>query len=155
MGPLDKAPGGQEISTVDVANPDLAEHPKFSEALEAAQVAELEPGDALILPSMWWHHVQGLSAFNVLITHWWRDSPAQMGRPMNALLLAMMSVRDLPTHQRDAWKNLFDHYVFAHQPENFSHIPEAAKSILASPMDDISLRTVSYTHLTLPTTPYV
>ncbi|MBU3017689.1 cupin-like domain-containing protein [Paraglaciecola agarilytica] len=140
VGPLDKAPGGQEISTVDVANPDLAEHPKYSEALEAAQVAELEPGDALILPSMWWHHVQGLSAFNVLITHWWRDSPAQMGRPMNALLLAMMSVRDLPTHQRDAWKNLFDHYVFAHQPENFSHIPEAAKSILASPMDDISLR---------------
>ena len=140
VGPLDKSPGGQEISTVDVPNPDFAQHPKFARALAAAQVAELEAGDALILPSMWWHHVQGLSGLNVLITHWWRDTPTKMGRPMNALLLAMMSVRDLPRHQRDAWKNLFDHYVFEHRPEYFSHIPDAAKSILASPMDDVSLK---------------
>lgn len=140
VGPLDKAPGGQEISTVDFANPDLSQHPKFSQALACAQIAELEAGDALILPSMWWHYVQGLSEFNVLVTHWWRDTPAQMGRPMNALLLAMMSVRDLPKHQRDAWKNLFDHYVFEHQPENFSHIPATAKGILASPMDETSRR---------------
>ena len=140
VGPLDKAPGGQAISTVDFNQPDLVKYPKFALALGAAQMAELEAGDALILPSMWWHHVQGLSEFNVLITHWWRDTPAQMGRPMNALLLAMMSIRDLPEQQRNAWKNQFDHYVFKHHPEDFSHIPEAAKSILASPMDETNIR---------------
>nr|WP_166422797.1 cupin-like domain-containing protein [Paraglaciecola sp. 20A4] len=140
VGPIDKAPGGQAISTVDFADPDLIRHPKFTDALKSAQVAELDAGDALILPSMWWHHVQGLSGFNVLITHWWRDTPAQMGRPTNALLLAMMSLRDLPEHQRDAWRHLFDHYVFDYNKSDYSHIPENAKSILASPMDDLTLR---------------
>ena len=140
VGPLDKAPGGQAISTVDFADPDLTLHPNFTHALESAQVAELDAGDALILPSMWWHHVQGLSGFNVLITHWWRDSPAQMGRPTNALLLAMMSLRDLPEHQRDAWRHLFDHYVFDYQESDYSHIPDKAKNMLASPMDELTLR---------------
>ena len=57
FGPLDVTPSGQSISLVDFAAPDLVRHPRFPQALAVAEVAELEPGDAIYLPSMWIHHV--------------------------------------------------------------------------------------------------
>ena len=48
----------------------------------------------------------------MLVNYWWRQSPAFMDSPMNALMLAIMTVRDLPPEQRKAWQNLFRHYVF-------------------------------------------
>src|SRR3546814_563000 len=53
IGPLDFTPAGQAISLVDFAAPDLARFPRFAEALRHAQVAELGPGDAVFIPSMW------------------------------------------------------------------------------------------------------
>jgi hypothetical protein len=141
-GPLDKAPGGQSISMVDFDNPDLEQFPKFSEAVNFAMVAELEAGDAILLPSMWWHHVEGLDDINVLLNHWWRTSPAYMGNPADVLNHAILSIRDLPKAQRNAWKQLFEHYVFEHNPDNFSHIKQDAKSILSSPLDEIKARTL-------------
>jgi hypothetical protein len=141
-GPLDKAPGGQVISMVDFDNPDFARFPKLNEAIEAGTVAELEAGDAIILPSMWWHHVEGLSDLNVLLNHWWRISPAYMGNPADVLHHAILSIRDLPKTQREAWKHLFDHYVFEHDEDNFSHIENHAKSILSSPLDEMQARTL-------------
>src|SRR6185503_17120441 len=60
-GPLDATPGGQAVSVVDFANPDLDKYPRFREAIAAGQMAEVEPGDAVFIPAMWWHHVEGLS----------------------------------------------------------------------------------------------
>jgi len=142
VGPLEFAPGGQEISVVDFDNPDYLKYPKFKQALASAQVAELGPGDVLFLPSMWWHHVESLEAFNVLVTHWWRDSPAFMGRPNNALMLAILSLRNLPLAQRKAWKAQFDYYVFDHDDENNDHIPDNAKGMLTKPLDDLSARKI-------------
>ena len=59
--------GGQAVSMVDFAEPDLGRHPGFRAAIEAAQVADLEPGDALFYPGMWWHQVEAFDAFNVMI----------------------------------------------------------------------------------------
>ena len=140
VGPIGFAPGGQEISLVDFNNPDYQRYPKFKVAAAAAQVAELDAGDALFLPSMWWHHVEALDSFNVLVSHWWRDSPAFMGRPNNALSLAILSLRSLPSEQRQAWKHIFDHYIFDHQPEDLDHIPDAARAILNQPLDELSAR---------------
>lgn len=142
VGPMEFAPGGQDISLVDFDNPDLVKYPKFEKALASAQVAELEAGDALFLPSMWWHHVQSLEAFNVLVTHWWRDSPAFMGRPNNALMLAMLSLRNLPEAQRKAWKAHFDYYIFNHDDENLEHIPDRVKGFLTKPLDELSARKI-------------
>ena len=61
-GPLEPTPGGQAVSVVDFSQPDFARYPRFREALANAQCAILEPGDAIFIPSMWWHHVQGLEA---------------------------------------------------------------------------------------------
>ena len=134
VGPLELTPAGQPISLVDFANPDFQKHPKFAEALKNAWVAELEPGDALFIPSMWWHHVEALDRFNVLVNYWWRQSPEYMDSPMTALLAAIMSVRDLPPAQRKVWEHVFDHYVFHANSETAAHIPEHARRILG-PMD--------------------
>ena len=141
VGPIDLTPAGQPISLVDFAKPDFARFPRFAQALEHAQVAELEPGDAIFVPSMWWHHVEALDGFNVLVNYWWRQSPDWMDTPNNALMHALMTVRDLPPAQRAAWAELFRHYVFEAGDDTAAHIPPAARGLLA-PLDDNASRMV-------------
>ncbi|SET38562.1 cupin-like domain-containing protein [Thalassotalea agarivorans] len=136
VGPLEFAPGGQAISMVDMAQPDFAKHPRFKEALDAAFIAELEPGDALLLPSMWWHHVEALDDFNVLVTHWWRNSPAYMGKPDHALSAALLALRGLPEAQKQAWKAIFDHYIFSDSAASVDHIPEHVRAQLSVPLSE-------------------
>jgi len=136
IGPLDHTPAGQAVSLVDFNAPDHARFPKFAEALRHARGAVLEPGDAVFIPSMWWHHMEGLEAFNVLVNYWWRQTPAWMDTPMNALMLAILCVRDLPPAERAIWKDVFDHYVFDFdEAEVAGHIPEPARRVL-SPIDE-------------------
>jgi hypothetical protein len=139
VGPLDFTPAGQAISLVDFSNPDFERYPKFAEALKHAQVAELGPGDAIFIPSMWWHHIESLDPFNVLVNYWWRQSPGYMDSPMNALMLAVLSVRDLPPEQRKAWQNLFRHYVFEADETTARHIPPDARRVLG-PLNDEAAR---------------
>jgi hypothetical protein len=141
VGPLDFTPAGQAISLIDFARPDLQRFPRFAEAIKHAQLAELGPGDALFIPSMWWHHVEALDAFNVLVNYWWRQSPAFMDSPIAALMLSIMTVRDLPPAQRDAWFKLFRHYVFEADETTAAHIPEGARRSLA-PMNADMVRDI-------------
>ncbi|MEP7243288.1 MAG: cupin-like domain-containing protein [Gammaproteobacteria bacterium] len=140
-GPLDPTPGGQAISMVDFAHPDFEKYPRFRHALAAAQVAEMEPGDALFLPSMWWHQVDSLSPFNVLINYWWSTSPRFMGTPMNVLHHALLSLRDRPEAEKRAWQAVFDYYVFGPATRAAEHLPEHARGALG-PMDDITARQI-------------
>lgn len=134
IGPLDFTPAGQAVSLVNFAAPDFTRFPRFAEALEHALVAELEPGDALFIPSLWWHHIEALDPFNVLLNYWWRQSPRYMDTPMNALMLAILAVRELPPRERAAWQDIFRHYVFEPDATTADHIPEHARGVLA-PLD--------------------
>lgn len=131
LGPVDNTPAGRAVSMIDFHAPDFAAHPRFREALRHAQVAELEAGDAVFIPSMWWHHVEGLDPFNVLVNYWWRDTPRWMGQPQDALNHAMMAIRDLPEDEKRHWRDLFDYYVFGNDEEVVAHIPKEARSVLA------------------------
>lgn len=131
LGPVDNTPAGRAVSMVDFHNPDYAAHPRFAEALRHALTAELGPGDAIHIPSLWWHHVEGLEPFNVLVNYWWRDTPRWLGQPQDALNLAMMAIRDLPEAEKAHWRALFEYYVFENGPEVTDHIPEHARSVLA------------------------
>lgn len=131
LGPLENTPAGRPVSMVDFRRPDFALFPRFRRALEHAQTAELEPGDALYIPSLWWHHVEGLAAFNVLVNYWWREAPAFLGKPEDALFHAILAIRDLPDADKARWRDLFDHYVFDPGPETHNHLPENARGILA------------------------
>ena len=139
IGPLDFTPAGQAVSLVDFAAPDLDRFPLFAEAMRHAQVAELEPGDAVLIPSMWWHHMEGLEPFSVLVNYWWRDAPDWMDTPMNVLMYALMTIRDLPPHERETWRDVFRHYVFEADADTAAHIPEPARRLL-SPLDDVRAR---------------
>jgi len=135
VGPLDVTPAGREISLVDFHNPDFDRFPKFRNAMKSAQGADMEAGDALFIPSMWWHHIEGLDSFNVLINYWWRRSPEYMGTPVNALNHALLTIRDLPPVQRKVWHDIFQHYVFDVDNSTFEHIPERARGTLG-PIDE-------------------
>jgi hypothetical protein len=130
LGPLENTPAGRAVSMVDFSNPDFNRFPRFGRALEQAQVAELGPGDALFIPSQWFHHVVGLDNFNVLVNYWWRDTPRFLGDPELALLHAILAVRDLPDDVRHRWKALFDHYVFVAGTAPTAHLPEGTRGIL-------------------------
>lgn len=130
IGPIDNTPAGRAISMVDFHQPDYQKFPLFSQALASAYTAILEPGDAIHIPSMWWHHVEGLEAFNILVNYWWRDTPRFFGGPQNALNHAMMAIRDLPDDEKAHWRDLFDHYVFENSDQNLEHIPEHGRGIL-------------------------
>jgi hypothetical protein len=141
IGPIDFTPAGQAISLVDLDDPDFDRYPRFADAIEHAQTAMLEPGDAIYIPSMWWHHVQSLDNLNILINHWWRDVPAFMGAPADALLHAILNIRGLPAEQRNAWRCIFNHYVFEAGSESTAHIPPERLGALGS-LDEDSARRI-------------
>ena len=75
VGPLDHTMAGQPASMVELNAPDFERFPRFREALAAAVTAELEPGDAIYIPTLWWHQIEALAPFNILVNYWWEDAP--------------------------------------------------------------------------------
>ncbi|WP_394984782.1 cupin-like domain-containing protein [Cellvibrio sp.] len=141
IGPLDFNPAGPAISMVDLHNPDFEKYPRYREALAHAQIAELEPGDAIYIPSMWWHHVEGLMPFNLMVNYWWTAFPSYLGSPQDAFTHALMNIRSLPADERAHWKNLFDHYIFDSNPDNTAHIPQEKLGVLGE-VDEMAARRI-------------
>ncbi len=138
-GPLEPTPGGQVISMVDFTAPDFEAYPRFREAMAAARVAELEPGDVLFYPSMWWHQVEALDAFNILINYWWNTTPGFVDTPMNTLLHGLLSLRSRPDTEKAAWRAVFDYYLFGPEAAAADHLPLHAQGPLG-PLDALSAR---------------
>jgi hypothetical protein len=131
IGPFEFTPAGTPASLVDPEAPDFERFPRAAEAMQNALTAELEPGDAIYIPHMWWHHVRSLDALSILVNYWWDGAPvAQPGlAPINALLHALLSFEGLPDEQRAAWKAIFDHFVFHASGDPNAHIPEERRGI--------------------------
>src|SRR5678816_275306 len=129
-GPFDPTPAGTPVSVVDPQSPDLERYPRFTEAMETAQFAELEPGDAIYIPYHWWHGVDSLEPFNFFVNYWWSDATPELGRPYDALMYAFYALKHLPPDQRDVWRTMFDHYVFGANGDPGEHLPEHARGVL-------------------------
>ena len=71
MGPVKPTPAGTPVSMVHVTAPDFDRYPRFARALARAEEAELSPGDGIYIPRDWFHHVEALETFNVLVNYWW------------------------------------------------------------------------------------
>lgn len=129
VGPLDVTIAGQPSSLVDFHAPDFEKYPRFRDAVAAAEIAELEPGDALYMPSLWVHHVESLDSFGAMMNFWWRDGPKHLITPFFTMLHALLTVRGLPPAERDAWRVMFDHFVFEQNGDPFAHLPEEARGV--------------------------
>jgi hypothetical protein len=132
IGPLDFAPTGAPMSLVHLDRPDFERFPRFREALGAAVTADLEPADAIYIPPLWWHNVESLEPFNLLVNYWWHadgSDPLSGDSGFDVLLHALLNLRPLPQPTRDAWRALFQHYVFSSDGAS-EHIPPERQGIL-------------------------
>ena len=127
IGPIGHAPTGTPISLVDPDRPDLARHPRFAQALQAAQSALLGPGDALYIPPLWWHHVSSTRPVNLLVNYWWQAPGVPSG--LDALLQARLAYGAFPPAQRRAWRALLAHWVFEADEATVAHIPPAWRGV--------------------------
>jgi hypothetical protein len=142
MGPFHPTPAGTPISMAHVTAPDFERFPRFAAALDAALVAELEPGDAIYIPYQWYHHVEALDGLNVLVNYWWDEARTDVGSPWDAMMHGMMTLRTLPADQRRAWKAMFEQYVFLENGDPAAHLPPHAHGVLSAttPQDIVQMR---------------
>lgn len=137
LGPVDYTPTGSPISMVAFDKPDFQRFPKFRDALAAAQVAELEPGDAIYIPTLWWHHVESLKELNILINYWWKGAPGSASKSnsnsaFDGLLHCLLNMNTLPQEQRQAWRAIFDYYVFDITSDPAEHIAAHRRGVLGN-----------------------
>ena len=134
IGPLDFTPAGAPVSMVSLKAPDFERYPRFREALAAARVADLEPGDALFIPAVWWHHVESFDVVNVLINYWWQQAASARDdrvSPTKTMLHALLSLRHLPAAHRKGWAEVFSHFVFDEAEAAAGHLPVERQGPLA------------------------
>jgi len=137
VGPLEFNPAGRPVSFVSVTTPDFERHPRYREALAASREAVLEPGDAVYIPSLWWHSVESLAPLNALLNYWW-ELPGVNARQMEAALLqALMAFSTLVPRQRRGWQAVFDQLVFQANGDPVAHIPPEIRGWLGKLTPDL------------------
>ena len=102
----------------------------FAEIRDQALSAELETGDALYLPKLWWHQVESTDPFNGLVNYCWDAFSAGPDAPYTSMLLAMITIAERPPLERQAWKAWFDHYVFRTNGHPLAHLPPEHHGLL-------------------------
>jgi hypothetical protein len=139
VAPLDFTPSGAPLSLVQLTQADHERFPRHAQALRHALQVELGPGDALFIPFGWWHHVESLTPFNVLVNYWWNGAP-NFGAPHGALLHAVLTIRDLPPDQRAVWASIFQHLVFTDPESALAHLPSSQRGMLGPPSPERTRR---------------
>jgi hypothetical protein len=131
-GPIDLTPAGVPISMVSLEAPDFDLYPRFHDALDAAQEARLEPGDALYMPALWWHHVSTRGPLNMLVNFWWTERRNDAYSPINALYMAALSYKHMPATERKNWAALVNYYVFEEAGDPVAHLPARLHNVFGS-----------------------
>jgi len=143
IGPIDFTPTGAPVSLPSLTEPDFERFPRLREALRHAQVAELEPGDALYIPALWWHQVESLSSCNVLVNYWWHPIPGEAvgASPVfDCLLHCMLTLRRMPPEVRAGWRAVFEHYIFGPDAPLRDHIPPERHGVLGEITPELAER---------------
>lgn len=135
VGPAMESPGGVPISLVDINAPDYERFPNYKLAQAASMSALLEPGDAIFIPSPWWHAVESLDALNMLVNYWWGQDPRHQVSANNSLMHSMLTIANLPPHKRESWRHFYDYYVFKHSGDAREHLPDELHDVLTTLSD--------------------
>jgi cupin-like protein len=148
VGPIDNTMAGAPVSLAASAPPGSAnEFPLFEEIRGQALQVELQPGDALYLPKLWWHQVESTAAFNGLVNYWWDAFSAGPDAPYTALLLSMIAIAERPAAERRAWQAWFDHYVFRSKGHPLAHLPPEQHGLLGPLKDNYAKIRARVMHL--------
>jgi hypothetical protein len=131
VGPIDNTMAGAPVSLAASADgADEQAFPLFEEIREQALRVELEAGDALYLPKLWWHKVESLAPINGLVNYWWDAFSAGPDAPYTTMLLSLIAIAERPLAERQAWKAFFDHYVFRTKGHPLAHLPPEQHGLL-------------------------
>ena len=141
LGPLNKTPAGQPVSMVAVDDPDLSRYPRFADAMAAAAIATLDPGDAIYIPSLWWHNIRATGPLNLMVNYW---CDARAGSsPLLAFAHSLLAIRDLPAAARAAGRTGCALFIFGGDGARAAdHLPPDAQGVqgAASPERDETIR---------------
>lgn len=130
VGPIDNTMAGQPVSmAAGSAAPD-PRYPRFEHARHRALVADLEPGDAIYIPKLWWHQVEATGSVNILVNFWWDGFALGPDQPYTTMLLAMIAIAERPAAEREAWRAWFDHYVFRPEGHPLAFLDPPQRGIL-------------------------
>ncbi len=130
IGPIDNTMAGQPVSLAASSAADKDRFPLFEDIKDQSLTVELQAGDALYLPKLWWHKVESTAPFNVLVNYWWDAFSAGPDAPYTSLLFSMITIAERPLAERQAWKAFFDHYVFRTQGHPLAHLPAEQHGLL-------------------------
>jgi hypothetical protein len=130
VGPIDNTMAGQPVSLAASGPVDDEKYPLFREIREQALCAELEPGDGIYIPKLWWHQIESTASFNGLVNYWWDAFSGGPDAPYTSLLLSMIAIAERPSRERQAWKAFFDHYVFRSNGHPLAHLPAEQHGML-------------------------
>jgi len=130
IGPIDHTMAGQPVSLAAAAPAGDERFPRFDEIRDQALVAELQPGDAIYVPKLWWHQVEATEPFNVLVNYWWDAFSVGRDAPATAMLLSLIAIAERPPAERQAWKAFFDHFVFRTHGHPLAHLPAEQHGVL-------------------------
>jgi hypothetical protein len=152
IGPLDLAPGGQPTSMVKVSKPDFARYPRFADALAVAETVDVEPGDAVYIPNLWWHNVESLDRVNLSVNYWWLEEPQGGAEPFAALAHGLLALTPLSASRREFWRKMFEHYVFQVNGDPVPYLPPDRRGMLGTLTPEIQshMRTQLIRSLTKP-----
>ncbi len=132
VGPIDNTMAGQPVSLAASSAGGAQKYPLFEQIKDRSLIADLEAGDALYLPKLWWHKVESTAPFNVLVNYWWDAFPSGPDAPYTSMLLSMITIAERPPAERQAWKAFFDHYVFRDHGHPLAHLPPEQHGLLGS-----------------------
>jgi hypothetical protein len=130
VGPIDHTLAGQPVGLAVGSARGDPRFPRFERARDRAIVVELEPGDALYMPKLWWHQVEATGNVNMLVNFWWDGFAQGPDQPYTTMLLAMTAIAERPPAERAAWRAWFDHYVFRPDGHPLAFLPPARHGLL-------------------------
>ncbi|HVU31456.1 MAG TPA: cupin-like domain-containing protein [Sphingomicrobium sp.] len=130
VGPIDFTMAGPPVALAAGSEPGDPRFPRFEAVRDSVVVADLEPGDVLYLPKLWWHQVEATEPLNLLVNYWWDAFALGPDAPYTTMMLAMIAIADRPPRERAAWRSFFDHYVFRPDGHPLAHLPSEKHGIL-------------------------
>jgi hypothetical protein len=123
VGPTEFTIAGPPVALAVDSAPGDPRYARFETIRDEALVADLQPGDALYLPKLWWHQVEATEPLNLLVNYWWDAFSGGPDAPYTTMMLAMIAIAERPSAERKAWRTFFDHYVFRPNGHPLAHLP--------------------------------